>query len=369
MKQQVFSLLVALLFMSCSQTLIEDNSDVVYIDFSSTKSVPFTDYFSPDSCNLVQFEMNDSVILGNDLYVKYLSGYYFVYDRTTQQFLRFDRSGKFLNFIGVPGLAPQEHTGVSDFQCDSINHIVHVLCSTGNEIKKFAFTGGYIETIKMPFNVLSFALVADDSYWLYAGFYHPDHYRVHRYHNQEVTKSYLFLRTKHFGVTDINFTGSSVGLFKEIPFPTIYQYGGDSLFPIVKFNFGEYEQTEQDFEKISDPFEFMDNSNQNGFCSILDAFYNANFYVVNTTFQKNNEPNLSYFVIDRSTKSVVKLVPEANTKELIDNFRFIGIDEENICYFMVVPMILDSYRAKHNNDFKPDYNKSGNPIIIKFKIL
>ena len=365
-KRYLFVVLIALL--ACSKAKNPTGYGITDINYLSANEMEFSNYFDIEKAEFVQFEMSDTVILGNELIIKRSNDSYFVFDKTTLLFYRFNNAGKFINKIGTPGKAQEEHYAVSDFQCDDKNEVVHLLCSSGNEIKRYTYGGAYIETIKLPVNVWSFALVDVKSYWLYTCFFSSDSYRLHYFDNGEIIKSVLPIKTNHFGMSDINFSGNNgFGLFKEPFFPTIYGYSKDSLYPLLTINFGQYTQTEDDFERIDDPFQFTDESYQKGFYAIFDAFQNINSFVFEVVFQNNTGAEITFVICNKETKSAIKLLSEIKSKDFVNKLKIVSIDDSDTYYFVTDPQELYSFTTMFGKNIisSDKFDRNGNPVVLK----
>ncbi len=160
--------LVLFLLISChqtgEQTTVYENAYYFKTDTlkKQEKEVAYTDFLS--DIKLIPLETNDSILIGEINKVLGDENSFYILDAfNTGRIFRFDKQGKFLNFIGKKGNGPGEFNTPLDFIV--FNDKVLVL-NEGGKIIEFDKNGNYKKTLKLP-ELLPVLFTKDESHWFF----------------------------------------------------------------------------------------------------------------------------------------------------------------------------------------------------------
>lgn len=121
------SYFVLLLFLNISCNQHDTNENVLYLSQTENK-IPFDSLFS--SVNLTYLNESDSVIIGSiQKIIKVGSTYYLLDSQKTKTIFAYDTLGNFINHYSAQGGGPKEYHTILDFDIDTINNEIIILCN------------------------------------------------------------------------------------------------------------------------------------------------------------------------------------------------------------------------------------------------
>lgn len=126
MKNLVLIVSFSLLIASCQQQ-VEKKENVLYVG-ATENSIPVDSLIS--SVNLIYLNQSDSIIVGSvGKTIKEESIYYILDSQKTKALFAYDTLGNFINQFSAEGGGPKEYRSIYDFDVDTANNEIVILCS------------------------------------------------------------------------------------------------------------------------------------------------------------------------------------------------------------------------------------------------
>jgi len=326
----------------------DEKSKTFVIDYHTGKKIHFEDYFELEKMTYVFFDDDNSLFLSDDLQLEFTGKYFFILDKGYAQLYRFDNNGALINKIGRSGQGPAEYYNPGFFSVDTQNEAVDILSDNGSTIMTFNFEGDYLKKFSTPFIVTSFDRLNSNLYFYYSGYFNsPNFHRLHRADTIQILESYLPLKTQAFDMIEMNFTPKAdYGYFRETFFPSVYKYDKNGIEEFLKLDFGNYEITKEELERVSDPFEFFEKIGSDGFCSTVSLRAGNDFFCVVTLKQGSGGTRVSHFYVniaDSTYKRVISNASQEATNDFFSQLRPVHIDLEGSVWFLTNPLDLKSF--------------------------
>ena len=356
------------LAIACKKNKSSDShSDVLVIDYYNTKEMHFEEYFNLKDIKIIQFAYSDTLILSDKLYAKMVDSSIFVHDAVTVQIYRFNQQGELINKIGTSGLSPAEYSDILDFDIDTIEKTVDILCNRGKTVKTYGYDGVFRKKFETPKVAFNFNKVNDNCYWFFSGFVDPTGYRLHLCDTLKVVRSYLNLKTKILEFTEQKFFGvGGEGLFRESFLPSIYEYNSTTLTERFRIDFGKNTVSEDELRRVSDPSLFFEEQLQKGTYTTIQACKGAELASIRTLYQKGEDQiDICDFIIDSRDNSATKIINTKLTKQISPQLSLIRIDSNNNFYYLTSPVALSEFLLEIvPKDKNLEFNKNGNPLVV-----
>ena len=337
----------------------------IVVNLKQENKIAFEDFFDFATFSYIQFEQNDTLVLSDDLAVKYADKLYFVYDAITVQLHVFNDQGKFVNKIGSSGGGPCEYTRILSFNIDTTLKQIDVLTDTGNKIKTYSYNGDLVNSFTTPRTTSDFAKVNSNCYWLFTGFYDESSYRLHLCDTNKVITSYLPTKAKSFDFSEQKFFGiGHKGLYRESFLPIIYEYESTCFRPVYYIDFGKSTITEEDLSKYKDPSIFLQKINRGGVYTTIQALQNSSTVFIKTMYQKDNKITIYDFFINKCDGEITKILHNKTSKELSNSLSLVHIQENGKFHFKTSPVKLINFISSTSsaNSFKID--PEGNTVML-----
>lgn len=138
-KQFLFSLFIFNVLFVCGQEIIPLK------DALSLKECKVSEYAS--SIEYIPLEDSEECLLTQDLHVIVASQYIFVLDYKENRTCRFDKTGKFMNFIGKRGQGPGEYNRIFGIYADDTSKECFLLEPFSNRISVYDYNGTFKRNI------------------------------------------------------------------------------------------------------------------------------------------------------------------------------------------------------------------------------
>lgn len=125
------------------------NSNLVEIDEANVKNVEnFNLSEITDSCLYVKLETNDSCLIGEIRDIQYSDAKIFVLNSVQgdKEVLVFDKSGRFINKIGIKGAGPGEYIAISGMGINSVKKQVILMDPMKLKVHTYDYYGHFIES-------------------------------------------------------------------------------------------------------------------------------------------------------------------------------------------------------------------------------
>lgn len=347
----------------------------VMVQFNDAESVEFSEVYDFYNADLIRFKA-ENLKLSDKLELT-ITDYIFLLDKSTQTFYRFDLQGNFLNMIGKSGKGPGEFLNSANFFHYPGKSTIDILSDNGTSINTYDLEGNFISKIEIPVPVLSFASDENGDFIVYSGYFNPkNNYRLNQINRKgEIIQPFLPIQSNAIALQENNFTINHTDiLFRESYFPEIYRLKDGKLIIEYVMDFGSKAITMEMLEKVTDPVDFFQQINQEGFRSTVQAFQSESLGFIKTIEQGLNGTIINDFIVNRTNNKVLKVNGNNKKQEANDFFsslKLIKTDKEGNLFFLTNPIyLLDYYSDK---DTKPEYLKelgeNDNPFLLKVPVV
>jgi len=339
--------------------------ECIVVNLKQENKIAFEDFFDFATFSYIQFEQNDTLVLSDDLTVKYADKLYFVYDAVIVQLYVFNDKGQLVNKIGSSGGGPCEYNRILSFNIDTTQKTIDVLTDIGNTIKTYNYTGNFVNSFTTPRTASDFAKINSKCYWLFTGFYDDSSYRLHLCDTNKVITSYLPTKAKSFDFSEQKFFGlGNKGLYRESFLPTIYEYDSTCFKPAYYIDFGKSTITEEDLSKYIDPSIFLEKINREGVYTTIQALENSSTVFIKTMYQKDDRITIYDFLINKCDGKIIKILHNKTSEELSSTLSLVHIQENGKFHFKTNPIQLINFISATSsaNGFKID--PEGNTVIL-----
>lgn len=258
------------------------------------------------SIEVIRLDHQNQITLGEFVHILQRDSSFYIGDLSgTKLIYRFNQKGQFLDSIGKIGRGPGEYIRLKDFFVDDSTNDTFILSYPEIRLSHYDKSGRFLDLKTAPYGAQSFTKI-QDRYWVYTGInngYLPEQIvqldtALHLIHSS------MPLRTKAINVSLGSFLQWKDQNFLTMAFnPNLYQIQGDSLSPLIHFDYKE-KAIPDSYWKTTDPFESVMNLQNNGFCTINAAWVNDRYYLVEHLEQigsQNVQCHYLYSIKDRKT--------------------------------------------------------------------
>lgn len=363
----IVSTAITFIFAGCNKNPRTPNipQECVIVNLEQEDKIAFEDFFDFTTFSYIQFGQNDTLVLSDDLIVKYANQLYFVYDLVIVQLYVFNDKGQMINRVGSSGGAPFEYNRILSFNIDTTLKTIDVLTDIGNTIKTYDYNGNFVNSFTTPRTASDFAKVNSYCYWLFTGFYDDSSYRLHLCDTNKVIKSYLPTKAKSFDFSEQKFFGvGNKGLYRESFLPTIYEYESTCFRPIYYFDFGKTAVNEEELSKYMDPSIFLEKINREGVYTTIQALQNSSTVFIKTMYQKDSRIIIYDFLINKFDGSVIKIFHNKKSEELSSTLSLVHIEENGKFHFKTSPMQLTDFLIAKSISNPCKIDSEGNTVIL-----
>ncbi|TVR43331.1 MAG: 6-bladed beta-propeller [Bacteroidia bacterium] len=349
----------------------DGESTAFVIDYHTTQIIHFEDYFDFENVTYVFLGDDNSVFLSDNLQIEFTGKYFFVLDKGYAQLYRFDNHGSLINKIGRSGRGPAEYYNPGFFALDAKSEAIDILSDNGSTIMTFNFEGDFLKEFSTPLIVTSFDRLNSNLYFYYTGYHNsPNFHRLHRADTTQILESYLPLKTQAIDMVEMNFSPKAeYGYFRETFFSSVYKYDKDGVVELLTLDFGIFEITKEDLEKVIDPFDFFQKIDNEGFCTTVSLRAGNDIFCVVTLKQGSGDARISHFYVNIADSTYNRVVSNAKqdaTNAFFSQLRPVHIDLEGRVWFLTNPFDLQSF-LETRTDYYLGYTipeEYLNPLLI-----
>lgn len=290
----ILIIFLALGICGCKNTTGDENS-VEEVKYTGPNIASMTDLI--ESISVIPLESKDSVMWGSGPIVLHRDTSFYIVDRfTTGQIIRFSENGKFLNSIAKIGRAPGEYLNLKNVYIDPDSDNILVHAQPDFSLYCYSKTGAFKWKKYSELTVLSFAMNGDHL-WLSMGYNNPrgPERLLLTDTSFHIKKAFLPFETKIyaiFGATPFTYYESDI-YFREELDPQVYCIEGDSLRPIINFDFGAY-NVPKSFFKTDEPTQSFIDLDKKGFSYIKNFWNSKDHLLIEATKQKDMDCSFIY---------------------------------------------------------------------------
>lgn len=289
-------IIISVLFLSCG-TEQNNSTPVEKVKFGKATAHSLSEWM--DSIRIVRLNLDDSIVLGSPVRIVHCDSSFYAADiGYTSLIYRFGEDGTFLGSIGKKGKGPGEYLQLSDFYIDESTDNIYVGSYPDFRLYNFDKEGHFKSQKTLRTRSQGFTKTSE-GFWIYSG--HNNGYQPERV---LLTDDTLGIRKKFFPletrclpvVNDSPFTTWKERIFLTMPLsPDICEIRGDTLFPVLNFDFGEYNVPEH-FWGVQDPMQAFSDLMNKGFINLHKFIANDRYYILEFTSQKGQEnPEVYYY--------------------------------------------------------------------------
>lgn len=377
MKKTTLILLVLLLAFSCRQKQAT-KTEFINIDFSSQRSTAFFDKSVFESAEYIHLEAKEEALVGNNPKLILQNGIFYIYDRDKNKVSLFDKTGKFVNNVGVIGRGPGEYIGSEDFLVDKKSNNVEILSLQNQRIYRYKNDGSFIDTLNVRTYAYSFVKDSEGNYWICKGPYDQENrfigkeqvYKMNEF--GEVLKKYLPLDNiaistpmQEESLTEVN---GSV-FFKAWFDNTVYKISDNGAEAAVIFDFKERSLPKDILMTPAD--QFINKLMEKEFLTIQKYLENDDYIYAG---MENGEVTKFYHYLynKETSKAVFYEMNQDNPERLCLGTAKI-LTEKNELIFIADPVILSELLSSGSNLFSTSkeiatMDEKSNNVIVKLKI-
>lgn len=301
MKFFVISLIISLFCYACSQTTPPKDFEKVKFDGPTITSLK--PYFK--SIEVVKLDHQNNITLGVwNLIRQHDSSFYIIDMNRSNTIYRFGRHGEFLDSIGKKGRGPAEFQRFLDFYVDNHADEVYIQSLPNLQLYKYDKKGHFISKKSSAINATSFTKEGE-YYWIYAG--HSNLQQPERVvltdSSLNVLKKLLPLPTKTLQLS----VGPQFSRWKDENYLApcfdrfVYKISGDTLFPLIEFDFGEYSIPES-YWKAENAMEAATTLMNRGFTSLTRFSTTDDYIFAEFNFQQGEWETMNYYLCGIKSK-------------------------------------------------------------------
>ena len=300
---------------------------------------------------------------------------FFIMERQQQLILRFDKSGKFINRIGLRGGGPGEYQGgLMDFDINPATNSVEVLASDG-QILRYNYDGTFISSQNFDGYPQSF-IKAGSTYWFNHGVgkLTVEGRLLKVSEDGTVIEKFLPIETDWFGASEQNFTrcGDIIN-FKEAFSHTVYRITNNGPVEATVIDFGKYALPKDVYSM--NQFTIFDELQNRGWANIYRFLENEQFIYILFLIQQNGVNDVGHYyyhwLVNKNTGNSVlqKLLHDDPLFYLIDRSIILTVDNELVCMAnaQVLKECTDTFFNSININ-KDSLSEVSNPVIVSLKI-
>ncbi len=211
---------------------------------------------------------------------------------------RFHEDGHFLNTIGALGKGPGEYLSLSDFYVEETTDDLYTISYPDLRLYRFDKKGNFKGMKTQEYNAGSF-LLKNNTFWVYGGNnngYMPEQLIRCDTNLNIIDKFYpLDTKTIHISLSSV-FSQWKDQAFLIMGFdPQVYQIGQDSLFPLIRFDFGDCNIPASYWES-TDPLQAIMDLQNKGFCSINNFMVNDEYFISEQNEQRGSNHMQTWYI-------------------------------------------------------------------------
>jgi len=377
MKKPTLILFVFLLIFSCRQKQAT-KTEFISIDFSSLRSTAFFDKSVFEYAEYIHLEAKDGALVGNNPKLILQNGIFYIYDRNKNKVSLFDKTGKFVNNVGVIGRGPGEYIGSEDFLVDKKSNNVEILSLQNQRIYRYKNDGSFIDTLNVRTYAYSFVKDSEGNYWICKGPYDQENrfigkeqiYKMNEF--GEVLKKYLPFDNiaistpmQEESLTELN---GSV-FFKAWFDNTVYKISDNGAEAAVIFDFKERSLPKDILMTPAD--QFINKLMEKEFLTIQKYLENDDY--IYAGMENGDVTKFYHYLYNKETsKAVFYEMNQDNPKRLGLGTAKI-LTEKNELIFIADPVFLSELLSSNSNLFSPSkeipaIDEKSNNVIVKLKI-
>lgn len=251
------------------------------------------------SIEVIRLDHQNSIALGQFVHVLHRDSSFYIGDLAGSKLIyRFKENGQFTDSIGKQGKGPGEYLDLRDFYVDDSTNDIFILSHPDICLYHFDKAGKFLNRKTAPYRAESFTK-CQNHFWIYMGFnngHSPK--RVAQFDTALImTHSYLPLSTQTIPVIlGPSFVEWKKQSFLFMPFdPNIYQIQGDSIVPIVHFDY-ENKSIPKNYWQSTDPMQAILDLQNKGFCNIHTLLINDRYILVEHIEQIGSENMQSHYL-------------------------------------------------------------------------
>lgn len=322
-------LLLILTGSGCSNSKRADNT----IIFTKEKAISsHKANLNPDK--VIQLETTGESLIGGLMTVGYDIDF-FIYSREhTQEVLRFDKEGKFLNRIGQVGSGPDEYAELLDLSVDPVTNTINML--TANGLFKYNYHGDFVNKNKLPYPAFSCYYDPAGNFWFYSGNSKTVNPHKLMKHDPTMNPSDQYLEADMdvlpWGENNLH-KGEECITFHESFDSKVYQITDGKLKNTFTLDFGELELDKKQIP--NDPFSFIAYIRENNYAVVRNYLENkdyAYFYIAENRAQQSPS-TYHWFINKRSSQEIIiKQDEDLDPETYFNSPQF--IDKDNMLYFI-----------------------------------
>lgn len=163
------------------QTMMYNDSlfQVITIDpnaISKTEKAKISEI--SESVEYIPLQTTDSVLIGGIEKLIVWQGDFFIWDKQAESIYRFDGEGKFKSKFFKQGGGPGEYPRIFDFNMDRSNGHLWIYSDMTNSLYEYTAEGEFIQKIKSPMRVSTFAVKADQAYCYARDFVNEEYFKA-----------------------------------------------------------------------------------------------------------------------------------------------------------------------------------------------
>jgi hypothetical protein len=348
--KNIFYLCFLLLTAGCINVNKQQRSDNVPVITLQSIQEQLPDSILFQEPKIVYLETNESSLIGQITKVGMTDSLIFIFDRSQYAVLVFDMNGKFKSKIRRIGQGPQEYVQIADFDIDTINNQIVILCTIPKKVMFFSYEGDYLKEIK---NDRFYHTMATDSQNIYleaADVYHPTNPTYH-------IDIKNFLDGSSYGVLPLidnikNFTQANgqdiTSGLSEIHFSrrydnTVYSIKDGNVIPEYIVDFKRHNMPEHYISEPDDNLVMSECERFQYVFYIQSIIENSRYLVFNT--------NLGIFIYDRhrSLLEGYRKIVNSRCSDLMDIFAINPVKKTN--------MIVEEIDLSDYNIYDKKYSK------------
>lgn len=168
-KPVLYCIAAIILLFSCNGPVVNDQ--LIRVPIHEMQDVSIFDIFR--NIEIIPLDTQGEALLRSIAKLRYADGKYFIYDGHQPAIFIFDEKGDFVGKIQQQGMGPEEYYDISDFDLDTINRKVTLLCAADNRMFDFNFEGQFIRQYPLPMltkaSYMSFVYLNSDTiaFWTF----------------------------------------------------------------------------------------------------------------------------------------------------------------------------------------------------------
>ncbi len=338
-------ILFCIILLSCNNK--DDNKQKYNREVDLSQKSNISNSLKGKITKVIALGSNTSSVFGTISQIEFTPNDIFIFDDyKTKSLLRFDKSGKFKNLIGVKGNGPGELGFPLSFAVDKKSKFVEIYDQIGKQIKIFDYNGKYISSVKVGFSIQNFAIIDQTKYVVFVGNFGKVYYKNQRIENQLVffdTKQgvykELFLIINTNGFYTLPLSGLLTNYKGDIIFRThgdfnIYNITNGKSKKICFLNFGDTFLPKNIIEGNSDNYTQFHNFNapKTGYVYWIHQFFELeNFYYLG--FAQSGK----FFscIIEKQSLNVIYRSPLTTLSNILigsKNGSLVGVEKDHLVF-------------------------------------